>query len=278
MAVKQPHNEHELELAIVRRAGNSNVKAVSDRMVMATAIVGQLLGEGVAVKGGSSMLLRYGSENARFTGDFDATRRIDLDVFLKGLRKRLEDGWCGFTGTLDILPQANPRGVLFDYVMQPIRVRLNYRGKSWCSVNMEMTLGSAGCADSFDTVEPNEETVSIFRDLGFPSPGPVYVMKLDHQVAQKLRGASCEGSDRAHDLVDLQLILQREELYMPRIREICQRIFRGKKCPPWPPMIVKGDRWNEIYNEAKQDLPVLPTVEEAIVWTNDLIAKIDAAQ
>ena len=112
MEIKQPHNEHELELAIVRRAGNSNAKAVRDRMVMANAIVGQLLGEGVAVKGGSSMLLRYGSENARFTEDFDTTRRIDLDVFLKGLRKRLEDGWCGFTGMLDILPQASPRGGL----------------------------------------------------------------------------------------------------------------------------------------------------------------------
>ena len=278
MEIKQPHNEHELELAIVRRAGNSNARAVSDRMVMANAIVGQLLGEGVAVKGGSSMLLRYGSENARFTEDFDTTRRIDLDVFLKGLRKRLEDGWCGFTGTLDILPQANPHGVLFDYVMQPIRVRLSYRGKSWCSVNMEMTLGSAGCADSFDTIEPNEETVSIFRDLGFPLPGPVYVMKLDHQVAQKLRGASCDGSDRAHDLVDLQLILQREDIYLPRVKKICQLIFRGKRCPPWPPSIKKGEKWDSIYDEAKLDLPVLSTVDEAIRWVNDLVAKIDRSE
>ena len=29
MEIKQPHNEHELELAIVRRAGNSNARAVS---------------------------------------------------------------------------------------------------------------------------------------------------------------------------------------------------------------------------------------------------------
>lgn len=164
MEIKQPHNEHELELAIVRRAGNSNAKAVRDRMVMANAIVGQLLGEGVAVKGGSSMLLRYGSDNARFTEDFDTTRRIDLDVFLKGLRKRLEDGWCGFTGMLDILPQANPRGVLFDYVMQPIRIRLSYRGKSWCSVNMEMTLGSA-CGFAVDSPTGGDLFAACEEDL-----------------------------------------------------------------------------------------------------------------
>ena len=103
-------------------------------------------------------------------------------------------------------------------------------------------------------------------------------MKLDHQVAQKLRGASCIGSDRAHDLVDLQLIFQREELYLPRINRICHLIFRGKNCPPWPSELVKGRDWDSIYDEARQGLPVLQTVDEAIAWANDLIARIAAAE
>lgn len=41
---KMPHNEHMLELAIVRRAGNDNERALADRMTMANAIVGQMLG------------------------------------------------------------------------------------------------------------------------------------------------------------------------------------------------------------------------------------------
>ena len=87
MEIKPPHNEHELELAIVRRAGNSNERAKSDRMVMANAIVGQLLGEGVAVKGGSSMLIRYGSENARYTKDFDTTRSKAFPFFRRLMRR-----------------------------------------------------------------------------------------------------------------------------------------------------------------------------------------------
>ena len=75
MTNKPPHNEHELELALVRRAGNSNSRAQADRMTMANAIVGQMLGEGVAVKGGSSLRFRYGSEKSRFTMDFE---RINL--------------------------------------------------------------------------------------------------------------------------------------------------------------------------------------------------------
>ncbi len=34
--------------------------------VSANAIVWQFLGEGVVVKGGSSMMIRYGSENTRY--------------------------------------------------------------------------------------------------------------------------------------------------------------------------------------------------------------------
>ena len=38
------------------------------------------------------------------------------------------------------------------------------------------------------------------------------------------------------------------------------------------------DGWDEIYATQKLKLPVLPTVDDAIAWTNDLIAKIDAAR
>ena len=119
MQAKPPRNEHELELALVRRAGNRNKQATDDRTTMANAIVAQMLGEGVAVKGGSMLRFRYGSKNSRYTMDFDATRKIDLDSFIKGFRERLSAGWNGFTGEADILPQASPVGVPFDYVMQP---------------------------------------------------------------------------------------------------------------------------------------------------------------
>ena len=115
MPVDPPRNEHELELAIVRRAGRNNKQAIDDRTTMANAIVAQMLGDGVAVKGGSLLRFRYGSKNSRYTMDFDATRKIDLDTFIKGFRERLAAGWQGFTGEADILPQASPRGVPFEY-------------------------------------------------------------------------------------------------------------------------------------------------------------------
>ena len=99
---KPPHNEHYLELAIVRRAKNDNGKAMTDRMTMANAIVGQFLGNGTGVKGGSSLRFRYGSAQSRYTMDFDTTRKIGLDEFLKGFKRRLSEGWYGFSGECDI--------------------------------------------------------------------------------------------------------------------------------------------------------------------------------
>lgn len=274
---KMPHNEHMLELAIVRRAGNDNERALADRMTMANAIVGQMLGPGAGVKGGSSLRFRYGSADSRYTMDFDMTRKIGLDEFLSGFKRRLAEGWNGFTGECDILPQASPRGVPFDYVMQPVKVRLKYKNQPWCSVALEITKASYGCADQFDEIAPNEETLSLFRDLGFPDPESVFAMKLDHQVAQKLRGVSCVGSERAHDLIDLQLILQREHVFLPRVKTICQNIFCGKGCPSWPSQVVKGENWESIYDRQKLSLPVLPSVDAAVVWVNELIAKIAAS-
>ena len=39
----------------------------------------------------------------------------------------------------------------------------------------------------------------------------------------------------------------------------------------------KGEGWEAMYNDQKGELPVLPTVDEAVAWANELIAKIDKA-
>ena len=116
---KQPHNEHELELALTRYAG-SNIAAVECRDIMAGVILGQMLPTGSVVKGGTSMRLRLGPERSRVTVDFDTARNIDLDSYIKDLRARLETGWCDFTGAVLIRKQASASGVPFEYVMQPL--------------------------------------------------------------------------------------------------------------------------------------------------------------
>ena len=278
--IKPPRNEHELELRLVRMLGNNNRRMLVMRTMMANTIAGQFLPKGAILKGGGSLRFRFGSSFTRNTIDFDTTRRGELDGFLTEFKELLDAGWNGFTGQLVILPQASPKGVPFDYVMQPVDLKLRYKGQSWCTVNLEISHDEADATQMCDMTLPPEEVLNVFHELGFPAPEPVALITLEHQIAQKLHGASglSEHNQRAHDLIDLQVILKSETIDLIAVREICKRLFKQRRLQPWPTLIQKRERWAEIYNAQKLDLEVLPSVDEAVKWANDLIAKIDASK
>ena len=96
-------------------------------------------------------------------------------------------------------------------------------------------------------------------------------------MAQKLHGVSAKGSDRVRDLIDLQLIMANDIIDLSEVRRICERLFIYRKCQPWPTIITKGELWEELYNSQRGELDVLPSVDEAIAWANELIEKIDSA-
>ena len=43
-------------------------------------------------------------------------------------------------------------------------------------------------------------------------------------------------------------------------------------------MISRGVGWDSLYSSQAEGLNVLPTVDDAVAWANDLIAKIDSAR
>jgi hypothetical protein len=107
----------------------------------------------------------------------------------------------------------------------------------------------------------------------------VPLISLEHQIAQKLHGASglSEHNQRAHDLIDLQVMMQTEKIDLGTVLKICRRLFAQRRMQPWPTFIKARESWPEIYNAQKMNLNVLPTVEDAVAWTNRLIERIDRA-
>ena len=273
---RPPRNEHELELRLVRMLGNDNRRMLVMRNMMASAIAGQFLPEGAVFSGGGSLRFRFGSAFTRNTVDFDMALEGEIDDFLEGLRKSLSAGWNGFTGEISILPQASPRGVPAAYVMQPVDIKLRYKNNPWCRVNLEISRDEVGDTDECDLVEIPEEVAATFLNLGFPVPAPIALMALEHQVAQKLHGASdtAESNGRAHDLIDLQLILRGGNIDFRKTRRICERLFALRRRQPWPTPIVARKDWSGIYDSHRRDLDVLPSVAEAVDWANELIDRI----
>ena len=142
-----PKSRAALERAIVRYAGNDAVLANGLAVEFANAIVAQMIDAGV-VKGGSSLKFRYGDRMTRVTRDLDTAWSESLDSFLQDVSGKLKEGWNGFTGEVQVLRQANPRRVPFEYVMQPCAVHLSYLGTPWRVVDMEIGHNEIGDAVS----------------------------------------------------------------------------------------------------------------------------------
>ncbi len=276
--------------SLEQRIRNLEGLALRRRVSMALVVVGQMLPEG-AVKGGSAMALRYG-RGTRFTQDLDAARVQSLAGFRSDFEDSLAAGWAGFTGRLVERPAPRPAAVPTAYVMQPFDVKLDYRGRPWCTVKFELGHNELGDAEQPE-YQLSNSLAGLFTEVGLEEPKPVPVMRVDHQVAQKLHAASSPGSERAKDLVDLQLLDKGEDLDLAQVAETCIRLFDYRRQQSWPPTIHVDDQWDTLYAEAAEDIDVLPTVEEAVAptveeavaptveeavaWANELIRRIAAA-
>ena len=228
---------------------------------MANVIVGQILPDGV-VKGGSSLMFRYGGEFTRYTRDMDTARVMGLADYKQKLEDALKVGWNGFTGVLSDVPPPKPKDVPESYVMIPLDIKLSYCGRSWHTIRIEIG------HDSWYN-----------KTLSFPCPAALRVMRLPYQIAQKLHAVSEPGSERAHDLIDLQLIVRHSTLDFVEVRKTCVRLFEYRRKHAWAPKIVAGDGWRKTYEDAYATIvdasSVLPSVDDAVVWANELVSKID---
>lgn len=269
-----PASVRSLEQRIRNLEGNDGL-ALRRRVGMALVVVGQMLPEG-AIKGGSAMALRYGRAT-RFTRDLDAARVQSLTRFRSDFEESLAAGWAGFTGRLIEKAAPRPADVPTAYVMQPFDVRLDYRGRSWCTVAFELGHNELGDADEPD-YQLAPDLARLFTEVGLEAPKPVPVMRADHQVAQKLHAASDAGSERARDLVDLQLLDHGEGLDLAQVASTCTRLFAYRRRQEWPPTIAVGNQWDTLYAEAADGLDVLASVDDAVGWANEFIRRIKAAR
>lgn len=268
-----PNSVRSLEQRIRNLEGSEEL-AIRRRVGMALVVVGQTLPEG-AIKGGSAMALRYG-RGTRFTQDLDAARVQPLAWFRSDFEDSLTVGWAGFTGRLIEKAVPRPTGVPTAYVMQPFDVKLDYRGRPWCTVKFELGHNEIG-----DAEEPEYQLADglaqLFTEVGLEAPKPVPVMRVDHQVAQKLHAVSEPGSERVRDLVDLQLLEQGEDLDLGQVRATCERLFEYRRQHAWPPVIEGGAGWVTLYQAATENVDVVDDVDAALDWVNGFVERIVSA-
>ncbi|HVA07954.1 MAG TPA: nucleotidyl transferase AbiEii/AbiGii toxin family protein, partial [Acidimicrobiales bacterium] len=161
--------------------------------------------------------------------------------------------------------------------MQPFEIRLAYQSRHWLTVPFELGRDEIGSTQREDR-RIADDIVDMFQALGLEPPAPIPLLAIDHQVAQKLHACTAinpktGGNERAHDLVDLQILEQEEAVDYDAVGATARRLFAARRSHPWPPIVVAYERWATIYHEAADGLDVLDNVDDAVAWANAFIAR-----
>jgi len=277
---EEPRTLAALQARVRAEAVRAGRGANTVERLVANVVVGQMLPPGV-VKGGTALKVRMGDGQTRFSRDLDAARHAEITLaqYLDELDDRLRAGWNGFTGTVRPAPPPRvPPEVPAEYVMRPFKIALAYRGSSWVTIDFELGRDEVG-----STVKPEfviaPAIVELFEALGLAEPAAIPLLPVDHQIAQKLHACTWvgdgRGNARAHDLVDLQLLVREERPDLGLAGETAARLFASRRAQPWKPVVVAYDGWASIYAAAAEGLDVLATIDEAVAWANEeLIASM----
>lgn len=235
-------------------------------------------GPPILVKGGTAIDLRRGMAPVRLSKDFDAAVRGDIDVFVAQARDPLAEGWCGFTGRMTRESEIEVPGM----VVRPRRfeVKLEYRGKPFVTVPVELSPAEGGTGDEHDQFVVNE-----YDSIGLTPRGPVHCLSLRYQIAQKIHACTdpldgLKDNDRARDLVDLQLLwLVVDDSQIASIRAACIEIFASRRRHEWAPTVRVWPAWPRLYTAASTSFgaEVLPDVRRAADWLEGFIGVIDAS-
>ena len=269
-----PTNRASLEQRLRNICRALGVNELRTRTSLAHTVVAQMLPAGV-VKGGAAIKLRVGDQASRLTTDLDAARSAEhtVESYAAELSQRLANGWHGFTGRLVDREPADPPDVPTEYVMQPFDVKLSYASQSYLTVQLELGHDEVG-----STMEPrfalDAGIADVIGRLGFPTPAPVPVLAVEHQIVQKLHACTTPNrhgdNERAHDLVDLQILVAADPPDLRELATVGRRLFAARRVGTWPPTVQAWPGWDQLYTDAAEGLDVLP-LADAVAWLNDVV-------
>ena len=297
--VTPPLNVTQLNARLADLASDFAIPLSRARVMMCTLVVSQMLPDSVAIKGGMGVKLRLGERGTRATADLDVSTRVRGVRFEQAFRARLAKGWgcvpashgqrlrnplapdrVAFTASVRARKTHNPGLARPENVMHPYRVSIAFLGRAWSGLDVEVSDPEID-VHAFAPVEVASELTRFANYFGFGSLESVNFVDVEFQFAQKLHAVTDPNYERAHDLVDLQLIWNSSP-DVPTLRRLCLLIFSKRDTQPWPPLPLRPmTGWELAYSDAWAETqvagaaPVLSELEMARVWLAETIELIE---
>lgn len=299
--VTPPLNIAQLNDRLKRAADGLGVPVARARVMLCTLVVSQMLPEATIVKGGMGLKLRFGERGTRATSDLDVSTHRRGVVFENAFRARLAEGWgilpaskgeqrrdpaapnrVAFTASLRRLKVHDPGLVHPEYVVHPYRVSIDFLGIPWGGLDVEVSDPEIfPLQHSRHDVDPELSEFSSY--FGFGIVGKVTLVDLEYQIAQKLHAVTDPLYERAHDLVDLQLLWEAGP-DLDHLHMLCTHTFRLRQQQSWPPLPLRDMQgWAVAYADARAETEingstlVLADLSRARTWLCEVIERIAAA-
>lgn len=293
-----PLNVTQLNARLARVAAELDIPVARARVMLCTLIVSQMLPEAVAVKGGMGVKLRFGELGTRATSDLDVSTRTRGEEFEQAFRLRLAEGWgtvpaskgelrrdpdaperVAFTASLRALKRHDPGLARPEYVVHPYRVSIAFLGAAWGALEVEVSDPEID-PYAYSRKEMDHKLVQFGSYFGFGVLQPVELVDLEYQIAQKLHAVTDPAYQRAHDLVDLQLLWGADP-DLTALQRLCQRTFDWRRQQVWPPLPLRPMvGWELAYADARAETEidgsaiVMPDVAAARHWLEWIIGQI----
>ena len=265
-----------------------SIRAINDRLknlepadvgrkskIMANVIAAQMLPSS-ALRGGTSLKIRYGDYKTRGSRDLDIALSSDRDEFIVQYKDKLSLGWNGFTGVLKQSRKiSSPENVPSEYITETWDLKLSFNGTEWHSQEIDIGHDETGDTADFE-LESSIEINSWFDICGLPIPNPVPVIKAHHQIAQKIHALASNPLERIHDLVDLQVIFKNQAIDQVITATTCLLLFKARRTLCWPPELTFNIEAKSLYTNALERTGAVPDLELAVEWFNEMIAKLSS--
>jgi hypothetical protein len=246
-------------------------------VAFAQVILGQML-PGV-LRGGAALKIRIGPLGSRFSSDADlvlphATVPDSFEGWINHGKKQ----WGQFRVSISRRKKdAQPAGVPPDYVIRMYTARIFYGDSLWRAVKLEVGRDEVGGFEQ-PAQDIAKEWSTYFGKVGLDDPDAVALFPYPEQIVQKLDGCTRPNkdgdNDRAHDLVDIQLILLDTEVVPSSLRDLARATFAYRRVS-WPPTARKFPAWTTLYAANAVDYQeVVQDLDEAVLWLQKFIDKI----
>lgn len=191
------------------------------------------------LKGGSAQVWRTGLVDSRFTRDVDLVASIEREQLIELLNALIGFKLGNFTiGATSVQANRTNSKVPEDYRLLVAKIPVLVSGSAWLTCELEILPLEQDFLSPKKALA-HETLASLFETFDLPISQQIPLISPELQVAEKLHALTEPGSQRASDLYDIALILERSSIDSQRLNGEVGKVFARRASheldPSWLP-------------------------------------------